>query len=488
MARLYSEQGDFKRASDALNSVPVDDRTARIEFAIGASYDQLKKPKEAAAAYRRSLELESENLDAQRGLANALLADGQLDEALKVLNDIVAAEPQDAQSQIHISEIQRRQGHYEEALATLNKAKPLAPDSLELSYNEALLYDSLGRYDDAIGVLNTLVTSSVHADGKYSEQEKANRSLFLDRLGIIYREENKTAEAVAAYKQLVEIGGDYAKGGYQGQIDAYRDAHQWKEATAVAADAAKALPKDRSVQLMYASQLADTGKVDEGIALAKAELSSTGTAPEDREAHLALAQMFTRLKRWSDAASELNKAEASTTKPEEKLYVYFLRGTLADRQKQYDEAEAQFRRALVIDPQNATILNYLGYMFADRGVRLPEALVLIRKAVDLDPQNYAYLDSLGWAYYKSGQYALAEENIRKANERNNGDPTIHDHLGEVYEKTGKLKLAVAQWERSMTEYAHSLPADADPAEVAKVQHKLENARVKLSKVTTAPVK
>jgi tetratricopeptide (TPR) repeat protein len=488
MARLYSEQGDFKRASDALNSVPVDDRTARIEFAIGASYDQLKKPKEAAAAYRRSLELESENLDAQRGLANALLADGQLDEALKVLNDIVAAEPQDAQSQIHISEIQRRQGHYEEALATLNKAKPLAPDSLELSYNEALLYDSLGRYDDAIGVLNTLVTSSVHADGKYSEQEKANRSLFIDRLGIIYREENKTAEAVAAYKQLVEIGGDYAKGGYQGQIDAYRDAHQWKEATAVAADAAKALPKDRSVQLMYASQLADTGKVDEGIALAKAELSSTGTAPEDREAHLALAQMYTRLKRWSDAASELNKAEASTTKPEEKLYVYFLRGTLADRQKQYDEAEAQFRRALVIDPQNATILNYLGYMFADRGVRLPEALVLIRKAVDLDPQNYAYLDSLGWAYYKSGQYALAEENIRKANERNNGDPTIHDHLGEVYEKTGKLKLAVAQWERSMTEYAHSLPADADPADVAKVQHKLENARVKLSKVTTAPVK
>ncbi|HEY6377458.1 MAG TPA: hypothetical protein VIX90_18195, partial [Edaphobacter sp.] len=85
-------------------------------------------------------------------------------------------------------------------------------------------------------------------------------------------------------------------------------------------------------------------------------------------------------------------------------------------------------------------------------------------------------------YFKTGQYSLAEENIRKANERNSGDPTIHDHLGEVYEKTGKLKLAVAQWERSMTEYAHSLPADADPGDVAKVQHKLENARVKLSKV------
>jgi tetratricopeptide (TPR) repeat protein len=130
----------------------------------------------------------------------------------------------------------------------------------------------------------------------------------------------------------------------------------------------------------------------------------------------------------------------------------------------------------------------MGYMLADRGVRLSEALTMIRKAVELDPQNYAYLDSLGWVYYKSGQYALAEENIRKANERNSGDPTIHDHLGEVYEKTGKLKLAVAQWERSLTEYGRSLPSDADPEDVAKVQHKLDNARVKLSKLNTTSVK
>jgi Tfp pilus assembly protein PilF len=238
------------------------------------------------------------------------------------------------------------------------------------------------------------------------------------------------------------------------------------------------------MQLTYAGQLADTGQVDQGLALAKAQISNNNPA-EDREAHLALAQIYIRLKRWPDAAAELDKAEATASKPDEKLYVYFLRGTLADRQKQYDEAEAQFQKALTIDPQNATILNYFGYMLADRGVRLPEALTMIRKAVDLDPQNYAYLDSLGWVYFKTGQYALAEENIRKANERNNGDPTIHDHLGEVYEKTGKLKLAVAQWERSMTEYAHSLSADADPADVAKVQHKLENARVKLSKVTPA---
>lgn len=481
MFRLYSEQGEYKRAVDMLSAIPVEDRSARVELALGSAYDQLKDSKNAIAAYRRSLDQDPDNIDAERGLANALLVDGQLDEAQKIFTDIVTAEPQDAQSQIHLSEIQRRQGHYDQALDTLKKAKPLAPDSLELSYNEALLYDALGRYDDATSLLNKMLESTAHADGKYSDQEKGNRAIFLDRLGIIYREQNKTQDAINAYKQMIDLGGENVKNGYQGEVDTYRDAHQWKDATAVAADVAKAMPKDRGLQLMYAGQLADTGEAEKGIALAKAQL----TGQQDREAYLALAQIYTRLKKFDDAKEALDSAEKLSNKADEKLYLYFLRGTLADRQKKYDEAEAQFRKALAIDPQNATILNYLGYMFADRGVKLDEALTMIRKAVDLDPQNYAYLDSLGWVYFKTGQYALAEENIRKANERNSSDPTIHDHLGEVYEKTGKLKLAVAQWERSMTEYARSLPSDADPEDVAKVQHKLENARVKLAKVNSS---
>jgi tetratricopeptide (TPR) repeat protein len=496
MARLYSQNGDPQRAVGTLTAVPQDDRSARIEFEIGANYDQLKKPKEAAAAYRRSLDLEPDTPEAQHGLANALLADDQLDEAMKSFKALVAADPTDAESQIRISDIQRRQGNYDDALATLEKAKAQAPDSAELNFNEALIYDALGKYDQATGVLTAMLDASSHPDGKYAEPEKQNRAIFLNRLGLVYREQNKTPEAVAAYKQIVDLGGDcsssgsaedqahpcYARDGYQGEVDTYRDAHQWKDATAVAADAAKALPKDRLVQLMYAQQLADTGQVDQGLTLAKAQLSGGNS---DRDVEEDLTQIYIRLKRFSEASAQLDKASLLAVKPEEKLYVLFLRGELLDHQKLRDQAEAQFRQALVIDPDNAEVLNYLGYMFADQGQKLPEALKMISKAVELDPQNGAFLDSLGWVYFKQGQYSLAEDNLRKANERMNSDPTVHDHLGEVYAKTGKLKMAVAQWERSMTEYAHSLPADADPDDVQKVQHKLENARVKLAKVTPA---
>ena len=497
MARLYSENDILQRAVDTLEAVPPGDRTARIEYYLGASYDQMKKPKEAVAAYRRSLELDPDNPDAQHALARALLADDQLDTALREFQALVAADPTDADSQLRIAEIQRRQGHYEDALATLEKAKPQVQDPTELSADEALIYDALGKFDQATGLLTGLLGGSAHPDGKYSDGEKHNRWYFLSRLGIIYGEENKTAEAVAVYKQLVDLGGDcngsvgndaqaahpcYAQDGYDGEVEAYREAHQYKEAASTAADAAKALPKNHDIQMVYAQQLCDLGQVDAGLALAKAQLTGTQADLDVRER---LGELYVRLKRFKEAGEQLDKAEALATKPDEKLNLLYVRGEYFERQKMYDQAEAQFRKALAIDAHNPGVLNYLGYMLADQGEKLPEALKMVQEAVDLEPQSYAYLDSLGWVYFKTGQYPEAEANLRKAIARSSTDPTVLDHLGEVYEKTGNLKMAVAQWERSMTEYAHSLPADADPEEVQKVQHKLENARVKLAKLSAA---
>ncbi len=135
-------------------------------------------------------------------------------------------------------------------------------------------------------------------------------------------------------------------------------------------------------------------------------------------------------------------------------------------------------------------LNYLGYMLADKGVRLPEALKMIRKAVDLEPGNGAYLDSLGWVYFKMGQYEMAEDNLRQAVERDQTDPTVHEHMGDLYEKTGRIRLAAAQWELSLADFAKSAPADVEPGDVTKVQKKLEGARVKLARQDSSigPVK
>ena len=478
LARLYAENGDIKRSAELLEAIPVADRTTKEEFALGGAYEQLKNSKQAIAAYQRSVDMEPENLDAQRSLAQALLADNQLDEALKQFEELIKADPEDTASLNRISEIQRREGKYTEALATIKKALAKDPSSLEAGYNEGLLLDVLGRYDEAIAVYQKMVELTEHANGAYTKEEKANRSIFLERLGSVYTEQNKVPEAVAAYQKMVDLGGDYAVRGYQGQTDTYRDAKMFDQATEVCRKAVAANPNSRELKLLLAWQLADTGKLDEGLALANGMLTGK---PGDREVYLQIYQIELRLKHYKEAEDALAKAEPFAIKPEDKADLYFRKGALAESEKKYDQAEQLFHKVLDIDPNNAIALNNLGYMLVDKTNRYQDALKYIRKAVEVEPMNGAYLDSLGWVYFKLGQYEAAEDNLRKAVERTSTDPTVHDHLGDLYEKTGRIRQAAAQWEISVSEFAKSATADVEPAEVTKVQKKLEGARVKLAK-------
>ena len=480
LSHLYAESGDVQHALKAIEDVPVDGRTPKMEFTLGALYDQLKQPKDAIAAYKRADDLEPGDLQTMDALAQALLNNEQLDDALKEYKDLADADPDNSEALVHIAEIQRRQGRYEDALATVRKARKLDANSLEAGFNEGMLLDILGRFDEAVETYQAMVDLTSHANGAYTDEEKNNRSIFLERLGTVLIEENKIDQALAAYQKMIEMGGSSAERGYQGEVDAYRDAKQFDKAIEVSKKAVASDPNDRDLKLMLAGELADQGKPDDGLAMARGLLDNA-PPDEQRGVWIAIGQMNVRLRRWKDAEDAFDKAEPLTTKKEDRTYMFFLRGELAERQKHMEPAEQYFRQALDLDPANAMTLNYLGYMLADKGLRLPEALKMIKKAVDQEPMNGAYLDSLGWVYFKMGEYELAEDNLRQAVNRDQTDPTVHEHLGDLYEKTGRIRLAAAQWELSLDEYTKSSPADVEPGDVAKVQKKLEGARVKLAK-------
>ncbi|HWX91087.1 MAG TPA: tetratricopeptide repeat protein [Terriglobales bacterium] len=478
LAYLYNEEGDATRAVQVLSSVPDAGRSAKMYSALGYTYEQQKQYKEAINSYRRAIELDRDNLDAIRGLAENLMNDGQTEAALEQYKIIADANPEDAQTYLHMAEIYRKSGKYDLALENLKKAETMVQDSIEVPYNMAAVYQAQGRYDEAVQTLQDLLKKTEKPDSSYSQGERNNRAVFLERLGTVYRDQEKYPEAVDVFRKMIALGDDNAVRGYQQVIDTYREAKQWSQATAVAKEAVQKLPNDRGLHMVYAAQLADAGQPDKALADVRTLLKGT---PEDREVFITLAQMNTRLKRWDDAQAALDKADQLSTKPDDKEYVYFLRGSSLERQKKFDQAEEMFRKVLATDAQNAMTLNYLGYMLADRGVKLEEALTLIKKAVDLDPSNGAYLDSLGWAYFRLGKYEQSEEELLKASQRIGTDPTVHDHLGDLYQKTGRLKLAAVHWERAVAEWSKTIAAEVDSDDLARVQKKLESAKMKLAK-------
>jgi tetratricopeptide (TPR) repeat protein len=478
LAMLYTDEGDTAHALQVLSSVPDAARSAKLYGALGAAYEQRKDYKDAIDAYKHAVVLDRDNLDAIRGLAENLMEDGQLDASLEQYKVIVDSNPEDAQSYVRMSEIYRRQAKFDLALESLKKADTLVPDQAEVSYNMAAVYQAQGRYDDATKILQDLLKKTDN-----SQADRNNRAIFLERLGMIYREQENYTAAVDTFRKLLTLGGDEnARSGYQEIIETYREAKQWPQATAVAKEAAQKMPDDRDLRMVLDGQRADMGEADGAVADMKSMLKGT---PEDREVYLRLGIVYTRLKRWSDAQEALAKAEKLTPKNEDKAYIWFLLGDLDQRQKMFDQAEEEFRKVLAVtspsDPQSAATLNYLGYMNADRGVKLDESLNFIKQALALEPNNGAYLDSLGWAYFKLGKNDLAEENLNKAAVHMGSDPTVQEHLGDLYQKTGRLKMAVVHWERAVAEWNKTVPAEQDSDAYAKVQQKLDAAKVRLAK-------
>jgi tetratricopeptide (TPR) repeat protein len=489
LAYLYNELGDTARATQVLSSVPNAERSAKLYSALGYTYEQQKQYKNAVEAYRHAIEMDRDNLDAIRGLAQNLLNDGQADAALEQYKVIADANPEDAQTYVRIAEIYRKQGKFDVALDNLKKAESMVQDSVEVPYNIAAIYQAQGRYDEAIPIMRDLLKKSEKSDGKYSNGEKSNRAVFLERLGSIYRDQGNNQAANETFRQIIALGGDEnIERGYQQIIDTWREAKEWQKATDTAKEAVQKLPGSRDLKLVLASQQADMGEADKALKDVRAMLKGDGNSnsgsssnSDDRQVYIALAQMNTRLRRFSDAEQALDKAELLSTKADDKEYVWFLRGSTFEREKRYAEAEEQFKKVVASDPEHASALNYLGYMLADQNTKLEEALGYIKRAVDLDPANGAYLDSLGWAYFRLGKYELAEDNLLKASQKINTDPTVHDHLGDLYQKTGRLKLAATNWERALIEWNRTIAAEVDPADQARVQKKLDSAKMKLAR-------
>jgi len=108
----------------------------------------------------------------------------------------------------------------------------------------------------------------------------------------------------------------------------------------------------------------------------------------------------------------------------------YSRALLWERRDEIAKAEADFRRILVISPDDVNTLNALGYTLADRTTRYREALELIDRARVAAPGNAAIIDSYGWVLFRLGKPRQALDHLRHAYALQK-DADIGSHLGHV---------------------------------------------------------
>jgi tetratricopeptide (TPR) repeat protein len=174
--------------------------------------------------------------------------------------------------------------------------------------------------------------------------------------------------------------------------------------------------------------------------------------PDRIDAALTLADLLRSKERYADAVAAYDTAIQRIDTVEERHWpVFFGRGMVLERIKQWPRAEADMKKALELSPEQPYVLNYLGYSWIDQGLNLDAGMKMLKRATELRPDDGAITDSVGWAYYRLGQFDTAVEWLERASEQKGDDATVVEHLGDAYWHVGRRREARFQWARAMNQ-------------------------------------
>jgi len=207
-------------------------------------------------------------------------------------------------------------------------------------------------------------------------------------------------------------------------------------------------PKYYTTQISKARAMRRSQRVDDGIDV----LNDLAAAyPDVPVAHATLGDFLSRQDRYDEALTAYNAAISMyEAQNNVRWQLYYARGIVHERLKIWPNADQDFRSALALNPDQASVLNYLGYSLIERGEKLDEAMEMITKAVEIEPNSGYIVDSLGWGKFRLGQYEEAVPDLERAAELMATDPIVNDHLGDAYWAVGRKNEARFQWRRALS--------------------------------------
>jgi tetratricopeptide (TPR) repeat protein len=418
----------------------------------------------------------------RRELAWAYYLTGDLEHAIAIAIPLLESEPYDVQLTLLEGLVYSAQGKNAEAAEALSRVRGKRPGESALALALARVQVREGHYDDAAATINELITE-LDKSGKPAEMREARLEL-----GQIYATAKQCDKAEAAVASLLHESDEPSPPTPKAE-QAAPESDEGKAAAApksphgelpalsartaaVLLTADCALDKkeyDRALQVLPANDNRPAIVAKRSEVLIKSGKETAGqrelaalAARGEPQAVLTAAESYQRLEKYADSIPSL---ERLVVRDKDSVPAGFLLGAAYERTGKRQEAVAEFKRVLAIDPNFHAALNYLGYMWAEKGENLTEARQMIERAVTLEPDNGAYVDSLGWVYFRQGDFEQARRTLERATQLETTDPTVQEHLGDVYGALGKTALAGDAYRRAI--------ALSEPGKADEVRRKLE---------------
>ena len=366
-------------------------------------------------------------------------------------------------SAFHLGLVEAASGDDEKAAEAMGRATAISDSgSLRLTRQRAGALARLGRADEAVQVIRDRLAGT-YGDVSLSRladeiaggtvpqivvdtAPEGAADVLLSVSSLLARGQNR--EISLAYARLATYL-DPSNSEAQLLIAQILDRANQYDLAIVAYDAiAPDAPEALRAQIGKAEVMQAAGQVDDAVAAMRATIEQF---PEDIELRTSLGNMLRRESRFGEASEAYDGAVALLPEIQPQHWVLFYqRGIALERSDQWEKAEADFRQALTLEPDQPDVLNYLGYSWVEKGLNLSEAEEMIEKAVEQRPEDGYIVDSLGWVLYRFGEFDRAVEQLERAVELRPVDPVINDHFGDALWMVGRRTEARFQWRRALS--------------------------------------
>lgn len=468
LAGVHVEAGDEENAvrvlEDLATVVPGDGGGFRE---LGRTYLERHEPGRAERHLRRSVQLDRRDAETYRLLARAHEALRRDAEAKEDLVAILRLDPDDDRALLSLGRMAVRQADLAGAREWFHRYVRSAPDGAAAHVRVVFQWLEFRHGKEALAAARAgLAESGPDARLRFAE-------------GLALEELRRWPEAAEALSRIGPEDGEVFVSSRVALAEALSRSGKHAQAERALEEPLAAQPRDARLLTMRAAVLDRAGRSADSVALLRKAIGDRERAGVDTDLtdlRIALADSLARAERHQESVSVLQAAVAQQPRDEELLFAL---GAAYERAGQGETAVAQMRALLVVNPDHAEALNFVGYSYAEQGVRLDDAERLVRRALELKPRSGHILDSLGWVLFRRGDARKAVEVLEQAEALAGPDATILEHLGDAYRASARLAEAAQAYRRALASVGEELPSDQGKRRAAlerKLQELGERAR------------
>ena len=427
-----------------------------------------------------------------------LIMRNRLDEAHKLDDEILKAQPGDPDAAIYKAEMEIRSEKPSNAVDTLQGVLKNDPDNAVAHYQLGMAFDQLGNskraeteWRDAVRLHPDIIEAHValaHAairrndapalaqeadqimalqsaapDGymlrgmaetmrkQYStaehylnqaiEKTPKNPVAYV-QLGILRMSENQLGEAQKAYQQALDLDPNSADA-LVGLANINVLQKQPEKAIALVREQVGKYPNNPEFHVLLGDQL-QSQKKD----LGGAEAEYKRAAELNKNNIPAFLKMGLVQKERGETDMALKTyLDAVANNPKETMF-YVLAGDIyRDEKQDWDRAKQMYQKVLAQQPDDPVASNDLAYVMLQQGGNVDVALAMAQTARRQLPDNPNSADTLGWALYQKHVYGSAIGLFQEAVKKDPENALYIYHLGMAYAKNGQASLARQQLDR-----------------------------------------